>query len=146
MRRGAVMIVVAALAVFATAAQALAPQIALRPGRGRPRTHFTVSFVAPASAGAGTSTEITYTVFAQGPVRQGCESSAGAQITSAVAGARAEVTLRPAPKRWCRGVFNGTINEMIRPRCGGPVSQIACPLSADFIALSHLGTFRFRVR
>jgi hypothetical protein len=149
----------AALAVAATNAV----PITVKPKAGTAHTKFVVSFKAPAatdgtsathrysvsvlnsttaSTGATGSTGPTGTTVPTGSSSpSGCVSTAGRQIDSATQGQRLNVSLKPrASKGWCTGLFKGTIKETTTPKCS---PGQACP---DYIAISTVGTFRFRVR
>jgi hypothetical protein len=114
--------------------------ITVTPQAGTKHSTFIVGFKAPAST-SGSSTTHSYSVSVAKASGSGCVSSASKQIDSATAGQRVQARLSPgASKAWCRGSYDGVVRETTRPRCG---YRELCP---QFIAVSNLGTFRFRVK
>jgi hypothetical protein len=144
-RRAISVLVLSAVAVIVGAAVAVASAapISVTPAKGRPKTKFTVSFRAPASAGARAGLWTQYAVEANGRAgRHGCVSQTSVAIGHASAGSRVRVKLSPAARNgWCKDTFRGRIEETQRPICS---PHLLCPM---FIVLvRQVGTFTFRVR
>jgi hypothetical protein len=158
-RRGwLVLAVVAVVAMGAVPASAQStPRANVSPRLGTKKSSFGVRFRAPRTVGSG-STASEYTISASGPSpRGGCDSSAGASVTSAQEGQMVHVTLKPSSgKRWCVGKFRGQVNEIIRPSCGCPQptsgmarKMIVCPMicaQRQFIGVVPVAKFSFRVQ
>ncbi|HTX31721.1 MAG TPA: hypothetical protein VMD09_10050 [Solirubrobacteraceae bacterium] len=157
-----VMLLLGVPAALAVAAWGAVP-ITVKPKTGAAHTKFVVSFRAPAATD-GTSATHRYSVSAAkstttstgatgptGPTGEtgvtgssapsGCVSTTSRQITAATQGQRLNVALKPgASKAWCAGLFKGVIKETTTPKCS---AGQACP---DYIAISTVGTFRFRAK
>jgi hypothetical protein len=133
-----------AISVTAAAADTSTTAVRVKPRVGNPRTRFTVSFVAPASAGRLGSRVLQYEISVIGPRgRAGCVSSASASVDHVAASQRARVRLVPGSTRgrWCLGAFHGTVDELELVVC--QVGK-ACPALA--VSVQQIGAFRFRVR
>jgi hypothetical protein len=161
MSRRAWLVLAVVAAVAASAVPALAqstPRANVSPRFGTKKSSFGVRFKAPRTVGSG-STASEYTISASGPsAKGGCDGSASASVTSAQAGQMVHVTLKPdSGKKWCVGKFQGRVEEVIRPTCGGcpqptrgpEQTNIACPMimcaQRQFIGLVPVAHFSFRV-
>ncbi len=132
----------AALAAAATSSI----RVTVTPKAGQTRTKFVVSFKAPASTD-GSSTTHRYTVSASTSSgastnsASGCVSTASKAITSATAGERVQVKIKPGSSgAWCTGTYKGLVRETTTPKCS---PGEACPM---YIAIATIGTFDFRVK
>jgi hypothetical protein len=111
----------------------------VKPRTGSDRTHFAVSFRAPASSGLGV--HHLYRVTADDGKHTGCQSAVAVSAGSARAGSMVRVSLAPSgTKRWCAGTFRGQVWDVITPVC--PPLR-ACPAIEP--APHQVGKFSFRV-
>lgn len=119
------------------AARAAPSRVTVAPKLGSPTARFTVTFRAP--DGVGRNGDL-YDVHVSGPSRRGCGGGGGVGVTSARAGQLVHAKLGPEGGRWCRGTFQGVVDEA-REECTG--DRLCPPL---LVVLRTVGTFTFRVR
>jgi hypothetical protein len=121
--------------------------VAVTPAHGTPTTTFTIRFTTPFATGSSRglrSWEIV-SVADRGQSNLFCASAAASQLPPAAAHNRVSVTFSAGAKRWCAGVYAGTITLYRSVVCnsGPPTRRRACPDIA--FAPELIGRFRFTV-
>jgi hypothetical protein len=146
-RRGAVLVVLAAAATAAAslaAAGALAAgglDVRVSPRGGTQSTTFRVAFTVPRAAGHEGVSERTYSVRLVAARGSGCTRSVAKSVTEATKGERVRLAFR-GRRPWCAGRGSGTISETDGPYC--PNKGDPCPLFAT--RMQTIARFGFRVR
>jgi hypothetical protein len=137
----------AAFALVPHAGSAAAPApVRVAPGRGGPRTTFTISFRANIDTTVDPYNE-SYEMDVKGPVRSGCAGDEGVYTSSGrgirrgqLVHVRVSATYRHA--RWCAGIYSGSIHEVsVNPSstCEQEQGLPACATGRTLV-----GTCRFR--
>jgi hypothetical protein len=138
----------AAFALWPHAGPAVAalPPVQVAPGRGGPRTTFTISFRASIDTTVDPYNE-SYEMDVKGPAHSGCTRDEGVYTSSGRAIRRGQlVHVRvSAPyrhARWCAGIYTGSIHEVsVNPSstCEQEQGLPGCATGETLV-----GTFRFR--